>query len=638
MALTIGKIDTETQGCRDIAIISSFGNGRRQWWKLSLWDDNFLIKKIMEFDEVNKSGFSTVFLKDGYLYCSGGMRNQRLCNEIVKYHVKGLDGWAKASQKLQSDRCEHVSLGIDSFSKICVLGGCSIDCGEYINSNLSSGRVIDKGDVSIGKIRSFAFYSLKNAVFIWGEGSNQQFNVHKHKQWEPLPDLLRSLTPICFQCLIFPGSLLLTVELNVNSGTPSIKSYKFISPRWEAKSSCLLRTKPKEKKKVYMVKAGIESIALIYQCEQDKVNCYLYKVDAKTGSCTLTDTPSVAFDILPSSALLSTVTSLWTSDQKEKGDTVPKYVMEAELSPEDCIENSYYMKLREDPESSATVITLFEPNTHKHIKEGGLLTCFIPSDGLHPCVHQGYKLSLRDLITSLREDVFWISYYADTHHLLHDMGPLLLSIVKQVLIQLIRCRRKGGKIKEVNLDNIVFLGSAEDPGIPLLIDCQTCWSDDDTGFNSLANLILECRTYAAETRGVLSPCLHSFCRCLRNDTIEGSWIHEKMVADNEEWDHLLCHPVFCDRQQKYEYLRRIRDNLKGQYEEGMTVPIEELAPYDFGGNWLILLQNSTYEFVQDKVADIKINFLGQMIEKMAPGLLPAHFERHGSLQLPEAIL
>ncbi|KAI3861382.1 hypothetical protein MKW98_000334 [Papaver atlanticum] len=248
------------------------------------------------------------------------------------------------------------------------------------------------------------------------------------------------------------------------------------------------------------------------------------------------------------------------------------------------------------------------------------------------------------------------------------MGPLLTDIVKQAFVKLVGFERDGHDIKEITSQNIVFMGSVRDPGIPKLVDCQILGSNNGTGFRSLADLILHCKPSDLREE-LLSPSVRSFLRCLRNETGVDSWVGEKMKAG--ESDELLYHPAFLNHQEKYEYLKRMRDSLRGEGQyHAMKVPLEELSPVDFSGDWLNLLKGNSHKFVtnqmkkvskerrygypncvtvqgyvtcvrdltehiNDKAArsDTKTpDYLGKLVEQISPGLFPAHFERHGGLQ------
>ncbi|RZC94275.1 hypothetical protein C5167_026974 [Papaver somniferum] len=180
----------------------------------------------------------------------------------------------------------------------------------------------------------------------------------------------------------------------------------------------------------------------------------------------------------------------------------------------------------------------------------------------------------------------------------------------------------------------------------------------DTGFESLAELIESIKGFIP---GRMGPNINSFLKCLR-----GNSSYCKKMMDEKKWRHLLAHPNFMDPQEKVDNLVAIRYNLRGSM---VAAPIsdwehfvtEATAPdcirthfydaragkvKDAGGrpvitNYdtkkpvdLIRLLRHTYEHVNDiaQGSQISNRRFGSWIDTVAPGLLPVHFEKHGSLK------
>ncbi|KAI3892785.1 hypothetical protein MKX03_000889, partial [Papaver bracteatum] len=190
-------------------------------------------------------------------------------------------------------------------------------------------------------------------------------------------------------------------------------------------------------------------------------------------------------------------------------------------------------------------------NTCPHfINDGNLLTCVIPSNGSRSCVHERYMMSLQDYIDTFGKGRLWNKFKFDNNveGCLFDMSTLLSNIILQAYRILIKFRRRGFTIKEVNSLNIVFLEGDNNLEIPKLIACRILGSKGDvsSGFKSLASLILHCMM-PEMTEDLLSPCLKSLIKCLNGETSADAWITKKM--GRLEWEYLFFHPGFLNHQQ-----------------------------------------------------------------------------------------
>ncbi|XP_026418740.1 uncharacterized protein LOC113314184 isoform X3 [Papaver somniferum] len=174
----------------------------------------------------------------------------------------------------------------------------------------------------------------------------------------------------------------------------------------------------------------------------------------------------------------------------------------------------------------------------------------------------------------------------------------------------------------------------------------------------------------------MGPNITSFLKCLR-----GNSSYCKKMMDEKKWRHLLAHPNFMDPEEKVDNLVAIRYSLRGSMGKNCKITMAELGwnpvaapisdwehlvteastPYcirqhfydahagrvkDVGGrpvitNYdtknpldLIKFLRDTYEHVNDIAQGWQISKrrFGSWIDTVAPGLLPVHFEKHGSLR------
>ncbi|RZC66693.1 hypothetical protein C5167_010379 [Papaver somniferum] len=355
----------------------------------------------------------------------------------------------------------------------------------------------------------------------------------------------------------------------------------------EVKSNCRLRTTPKNK--VYINRAGAEIISVVYVCNQNKILENL-------GTDTQTSLGKGGQGHYNIQMVPEIIESLDTSKNMREDS-----LLEIEFTPKDLKKNSYYMKPRGDAEYLSNHVALFNMNQCPHAVEGNLLKCLIPSDGVHRhCVDEGYEFSFEDLIISKGRDTLWVPFRCGGPKPvdLYDMGPLLTDIVKQVLVKLVGFARDGRDIEEITSQNVVFMGSIKDPGNPKLVDCQILGSNNGTGFRSLADLIMHCKPSNLREE-LLSPSVRSFLRCLRNET--GTHMRAMVRQDKHKSYSEIGEWKWSKALNSY----RMRDGLrgKGQYHK-MEVPLEELSPVDFSGDWLNLFKGNISKFVTDQVEKV----------------------------------
>lgn len=93
------------------------------------------------------------------------------------------------------------------------------DFGEIINVDEDFKYEGNINQSCVGKIRSFAFHSKKNIIYVWSEtGRNQQLHLQR-RMWEPLHKHLNPFEPISFQSIILLACLLSLFWVNLFTPT-----------------------------------------------------------------------------------------------------------------------------------------------------------------------------------------------------------------------------------------------------------------------------------------------------------------------------------------------------------------------------------------------------------------------------------
>lgn len=207
--------------------------------------------------------------------------------------------------------------------------------------------------------------------------------------------------------------------------------------------------------------------------------------------------------------------------------------------------------------------------SHPHI----LPTVFPCTDGSRKCIHDGYAITLREVLDQLRTPRSYIGVWKTVARngqlLYYALEDKIVTIVRGVLDALICLLNEGKSIGSVTLDNIVFLANDPTFSHPLIIDCLVTGTGNDNadgsagssvGFNSLADMISTQFTPGyPNIMKLASPAVTSFINCLRG---AGSpHLHGGDAGERHEV-MLLSHPLFLSHEQHAAYVCKLSEQFR----------------------------------------------------------------------------